>query len=130
MHGGSKHKCSQEHIHDMSLKLSKNQQSETTTSPPPGGAGLRSSFLRFLSFVTNAWEIALILLVAAFLRFYHINTTEFDVDQVKLFRMAYDAGHHGLVPITSNTASIDIAHPPGVIYLFMPIAALSANPLW
>jgi 4-amino-4-deoxy-L-arabinose transferase-like glycosyltransferase len=114
----------------MSLKLSKNQQSETTTSPPPGGAGLRSSFLRFLSFVTNAWEIALILLVAAFLRFYQINTTEFDDDQVKLFRMAYDAVHHGLLPITSNTASIDIAHPPGVIYLFMPIAALSANPLW
>jgi 4-amino-4-deoxy-L-arabinose transferase-like glycosyltransferase len=114
----------------MSLKLSKKQQSETTTSPSPGGAGLRSSFLRLLSFATNTWEIALILLVAAFLRFYQINTTELDDDQVKLYRMAYDAVHHGLLPITSNTASIDIAHPPGVIYLFMPVAALSANPLW
>lgn len=114
----------------MSLKLSKKQQSETTTSPPPGGGGPHSSFRRLLSFATNTWEIALILLVAAFLRFYQINTTEFDDDQVKLYRMAYDAVHHGLLPITSNTASIDIAHPPGVIYLFMPIAALSANPLW
>src|SRR5260370_6660452 len=114
----------------MSLKLSKKQQSATTTSPPPGGAGLRSSFLRLLSFATNTWEIALILLVAAFLRFYQINTTELDDDQAKLYRMAYDAVHHGLLPITSNTASIDIAHPPGVIYLFMPVAALSANPLW
>jgi 4-amino-4-deoxy-L-arabinose transferase-like glycosyltransferase len=114
----------------MSLKLSKKQQSETTTSPSPGGTGLRSSFLRLLSFATNTWEIALILLVAAFLRFYQINTTELDDDQVKLYRMAYDAVHHGLLPITSNTASIDIAHPPGVIYLFMPVAALSANPLW
>jgi 4-amino-4-deoxy-L-arabinose transferase-like glycosyltransferase len=114
----------------MSLKLSKKQQSEAATSPPPGGAGLRSSFLRLLSFAANTWEIALILLVAAFLRFYQINTTELDDDQVKLYRMAYDAVHHGLLPITSYRASIGIAQPPGVIYLFMPIAALSANPLW
>ncbi|MFL5694822.1 MAG: ArnT family glycosyltransferase [Ktedonobacteraceae bacterium] len=113
----------------MSLKLLKKRRSETPTLPPPGGAKLRSSFLRLLSFATNTWEIALILLVAAFLRFYQINTTEFDDDQAKLYRMAYDAVHHGLLPITSNTASIGIAHPPGVIYLFMLVAALSANPL-
>jgi Dolichyl-phosphate-mannose-protein mannosyltransferase len=114
----------------MSLKLSKKQQSETTTPPPRDGAGLRSWFLRLLSFIANTWEVYLLLLVAAFLRFYQINTTELDDDQVKLYRMAYDAVHHGLLPATSNAASIGIANPPGVIYLFMPIAALSANPLW
>ncbi len=114
----------------MSLKLSKKQPSNTGTSLPTYSIRLHAWFLRLLSFIANTWEISLILLVAAFFRFYQINTTELDDDQVKLYRMAYDAVHHGLLPITSNTASIGIAQPPGVIYLFMPIAALSANPLW
>jgi hypothetical protein len=84
----------------------------------------------FSLLVANTWEIYLILLVAGFLRFYQIDTSEFDDDQAILFRMAHDAVYHGLLPITSNTASISIAHPPGVIYLFMLPAALSANPLW
>ncbi|HET8851984.1 MAG TPA: glycosyltransferase family 39 protein, partial [Ktedonobacteraceae bacterium] len=94
-------------------------------APPPP---LRMRFLH-LAFA-NTWEIYLILLVAGFLRFYQIDTSEFDDDQAILFRMAHDAIYHGLLPITSNTASISIAHPPGVIYLFVLPAALSANPLW
>ena len=78
----------------------------------------------------RSWDIYLVALVAAFLRFYQIQTTEFDDDQAILFRMAYDAVHHGLLPVTSNIASIGIAHPPGAIYLYMLPAALSANPLW
>src|SRR6266568_3764376 len=112
----------------ISLKPSKKPNSDTPTPARPGG--LRSWFPRLLSFTVHSWEIIPILLVAGFLRFYQINTTELDDDQAKLYRMAYDAVHHGLVPTTSNIASIGIAHPPGVIYLFMPIAALSANPLW
>jgi Dolichyl-phosphate-mannose-protein mannosyltransferase len=84
----------------------------------------------WLLWLASAWEVILILLVAGFLRFYQINTTEFDEDQAQLFRMAYDAVHHALLPTTSNAASIGISNPPGVIYLFMPLAALSANPLW
>ena len=80
--------------------------------------------------LTNTWEIYLVLLVAGFLRFYQVDTSEFDDDQATLFRMAHDALSHGLLPLTSNTASLDIAHPPGVIYLFMLPATLSANPLW
>jgi 4-amino-4-deoxy-L-arabinose transferase-like glycosyltransferase len=114
----------------MSLKLSKKHPSNTDTSLPTYSVRLHSWFLQLLSFIAHTWEISLILLAAALLRFYQINTTELDDDQVKLYRMAYDAVHHGLLPITSNTASIGIAQPPGVIYLFMPIAALSANPLW
>lgn len=75
------------------------------------------------------WEVYPILCVAAFLRFYQINTTEFDEDQVMVFRMAHDAIYHGLLPATSNIASIRIVNPPAVIYLLMLPAAFSANPL-
>src|SRR5712692_12079147 len=105
----------------ISIKPSKKTNTESPS--PPGSNRLRTWFLRLLSFIDSTWEVSLILLVAGFLRFYQINTTELDDDQAKLYRMAYDAVHHGLVPTTSNTASIGIAHPPGVIYLFMPIAA-------
>src|SRR6266581_2806531 len=76
------------------------------------------------------WEIYPILFVAAFLRFYQINTSEFDGDQALVFRMAHDAIYHGLLPATSNIASIRIVNPPAVIYLLMLPAAFSANPLW
>src|SRR5947199_5028876 len=77
-----------------------------------------------------AWEVYLIVLVAAFLRLYLINTTEFDDDQAIVFRMAHDAVTHGLLVATSNIASIRIVNPPAVIYFFMLPAAMSANPLW
>ncbi len=76
-----------------------------------------------------AWEIYPIIIVAAFLRFYQLNTTEFDEDQAIIFRMAHDAIFHGLLPATSNIASIRIVNPPAVIYLLMLPAAFSANPL-
>jgi hypothetical protein len=64
------------------------------------------------------------------LRLYQINTTEFDEDQAMVFRMAHDAIYHGLIPATSNIASIRIVNPPAVIYLLMLPAAFSANPIW
>src|SRR5438874_12623031 len=95
---------------------------------------LRSRLFRlpekFRSSLSTHWEIYLILLVAAFLRLYQINTSEFDEDQAMIFRMAHDAIYHGLLPVTSNIASIRIVNPPGVIYLLMLPAALSADPLW
>ncbi len=114
----------------MSFKLSKKHPSNTNTSLPTYSVRLRSWFLRLISFIANTWEVSFILLVAGFLHLYQINTTEFDRDQAIFFRMAYDALHHGLLPATSGTASINIEHPPGVIYLFMLPAALSADPLW
>jgi len=116
----------------MSFKLSQKQPADTDSpsARAPGSSRLSLWLLRLRSFTVNVWEAYLILLVAVFLRFYQINTTEFDDDQAKIYRMAYDAVHHGLLPTTSDVASIGIAHPPGLIYFFMPIAALSANPLW
>src|SRR5260370_40002996 len=110
----------------MSLKLPSKHTSNTDTPSLERSSVMRS----WLVWLASAWEVFLILLVAGFLRFYQINTTEFDEDQAQLFRMAYDAVHHALLPTTSNAASIGISNPPGVIYLFMPLAALSANPMW
>src|SRR6266852_7689953 len=112
----------------ISLKPSKKTNTESPS--PPGSNRLRTWFLRLLSFIDSTWEVSLILLVAGFLRFYQINTTELDEDQAKLYRLAYDAVHHALLPVTSNVASIGISNPPGVIYFFMPLAALSSNPMW
>ncbi len=80
--------------------------------------------------ILTAWEIYPLLLVAAFLRLYQLNITEFDEDQATVFRMARDAVMHGLLPATSNIASIRINNPPGVVFLLMIPAAFSANPLW
>ena len=102
---------------------------DTTTS-----SSLLSKQRSTLSSWLRSWELPLILTViaaiAGFLRFYQISTAEFDEDQAMLFRLAQDAVHHGLLPATSNAASIGIANPPGAIYLFMPIALFSTNPVW
>ncbi len=90
----------------------------------------RSNILEKICSWLSTWEIYPIVLLAAFLRFYQINTTEFDEDQAMVFRMAHDAIYHGLIPATSNIASIRIVNPPAVIYLFMLPAAFSANPIW
>ncbi len=86
----------------------------------------RTSRLRTL---LTTWELYPIIVLAGFLRFYQINVTEFDDDQAVIFRMAYHAVHNGLLPVMSNGASIGIAQPPGVIFLYMPLALFSPNPL-
>lgn len=77
-----------------------------------------------------SWEMYLIILVAGFLRLYRIDTTEFNLDQANIFRMAYDAIHHGMLVATSNGSSLGTINPPAIIYLLMPTAFFSANPLW
>jgi 4-amino-4-deoxy-L-arabinose transferase-like glycosyltransferase len=91
---------------------------------------LTSNILGKIRSWLSVWEMYPILLIAAFLRFYQINTTEVDDDQATVFRMAHDAIVHGLIPATANIASIRLVNPPAVIYLFMFPAAFSANPLW
>ncbi len=76
------------------------------------------------------WELYPIILFATFLRFYSINTSEFDSDQALIYRLAYDAVHHGLWPVTNSTASLGFANAPGELYLLMIPAAFSANPIY
>jgi 4-amino-4-deoxy-L-arabinose transferase-like glycosyltransferase len=78
----------------------------------------------------SSWELYVIILVAAFLRFYRLDRTELDSDQADIFRMAYDAVHHGLLVAASNMASIHIYNPPAIIYILMLTAAFSSNPFW
>jgi 4-amino-4-deoxy-L-arabinose transferase-like glycosyltransferase len=76
------------------------------------------------------WEFYPIILFATFLRFYKVNMSEFDFDQALIYRLAYDAVHHGLWPVTNSTASLGFANAPGELYLLMLPAAFSANPLY
>jgi len=77
-----------------------------------------------------SWEILLFLLATGVLCLYRINTTEFNTDQALLFGMAHDAVHYGLIPVTSNAASVGLSNPPAAVYLLLLPALLSANPLW
>jgi hypothetical protein len=68
--------------------------------------------------------------VASLLRLYHLETTQFDGDQAKIFRMAYDAVHHGMLVATANGASLPLLNPPATIYFLMLPASFSADPFW
>ena len=76
------------------------------------------------------WELYPILLIAGILRLGWLNTTPFAGDQSVLYQLAYDAVHAGLIPTTSNSASIFTMHPPLAIYFLMLPVLFSANPLW
>ncbi len=78
----------------------------------------------------SSWEIYVVVAIAALLRLYRIDLTEFDADQADIFRMAHDAVSHGHLVATSNLASLGVHNPPATVYLLMIPAALSANPLW
>jgi hypothetical protein len=75
------------------------------------------------------WPLYIILAISAFFHFFRIQTTEFDFDQANLFQLAHDAIAHGLIPLSSNQASIGVLHAPFFIYTLLPAAALSSNPL-
>lgn len=77
-----------------------------------------------------AWEILPIILIAGFLRLYRLDTAAFSGDQSTLFLLAYNAVHHGLIPATSNGASILTMHPPATVYFLMFPALFSPDPLW
>ncbi len=106
----------------------------TTLTPKTGvqtkQLNRRNTIREKLHTLLTTWELYPILFVAAFLRFYHINTTTFVDDDAVVFRLARDLFTHGLLPITSNRASLGNLNPPMVVYLFMLPAAISANPLW
>ncbi|MFL5624874.1 MAG: hypothetical protein ACJ788_04685, partial [Ktedonobacteraceae bacterium] len=86
--------------------------------------------LHKIRFWLLTWEIYPIIFVAAFFRLYGLNTTAFGGDQSVLFTMAYDAVHRGLLPVTSNGASIFIWHQPAAIYFLMLPVFFSPDPLW
>src|SRR5689334_7294777 len=76
------------------------------------------------SVLLRTWELYPILVIAAFLRLYRIDTVAFVDDNAVVFSMARDAFTHGLWPITSNRASLGILNFPFIVYLFMLPAAI------
>lgn len=96
---------------------------------PPRDSPL-PSWHTYLLTSLRAWEMYAIVLIAALLRLYGIATTQFDSDQAKIFRMAYDAVHHGMLVATANGASLPLLNPPATIYFLMLPAAFSSDPVW
>lgn len=105
----------------------------TVEDTQPPSAGTESSpagrWARIRPWLLS-WEIYSIVIVAAILRLYRMDTSEFSGDQTILFRMAYDAVHYGLIPATSNGSSIHTMNPPIAVYFLMIPAAISSDPLW
>lgn len=75
------------------------------------------------------WEFWLAVGLAAFLRMWHIELTQFLQDQMDLMLLARSAIVHGALPITSNHSSIGTYHPPMSIYFLLPFSAFTSNPL-
>lgn len=76
------------------------------------------------------WELYPLVLIAGILRIGWLNTTTFAGDQSVLYQLAYDAIHAGLIPITSNSASIFTMHEPLTIYFLMLPVLFSSDPFW
>ena len=76
------------------------------------------------------WELYPLLLIASILRLGWLNTTPFAGDQSALYQLAYDAVHRGLIPATSNNASIFTMHAPLTIYFLILPVLFSSDPLW
>ena len=107
------------------MNITKSENDVAPAEGPPAALPLSS-----LRVWLTSWEIYPLLLVTGILCFYRIDTTEFNPDQAVLFSLARNAIRYGMIPVTSNAASVGLAHPPGVIYVLMVPALFSANPMW
>jgi hypothetical protein len=75
------------------------------------------------------WEVWLALLVGGWLRLFHLDRALWLGDQTELLDMARTAIQRGLIPATGIPSSIGALNPPLSIYLLLPIAFFTANPL-
>src|SRR6185437_5128664 len=65
-------------------------------------------------------DFLLAVALAAFLRLWHIETTQFLDDQTYLMQLARGAFLHGAIPVTGIPSSIGTLNPPLSVYLLMP----------
>jgi 4-amino-4-deoxy-L-arabinose transferase-like glycosyltransferase len=77
----------------------------------------------------RCWDFWLALGLGAFLRLWHIETTQFLDDQTSLMTIARQGILHGALPVTSIPFSIGVLSPPLSVYLLTPFAAFGKNPL-
>ena len=78
---------------------------------------------------TRQWEFWLALVLAAFLRLWRIDLTQFLGDQAGLMRLARGGVLQGALPLTGIPSSIGTLNPPTSIYLIMPFVAFTKDPL-
>jgi hypothetical protein len=78
---------------------------------------------------TGHWEFWLALLVGGCLRLFALDRAPWLDDQTQLLDLARTATLRGMVPATGIQASVGILNSPLSVYLLLPIAAVTANPL-
>jgi 4-amino-4-deoxy-L-arabinose transferase-like glycosyltransferase len=84
---------------------------------------------RLLAWLLGHPDFWLVVALAAFLRLWHIETTQFLDDQTYLMQLARGAFLHGAIPVTGIPSSIGTLNPPLSVYLLMPFTLFTANPL-
>lgn len=85
---------------------------------------------RLFALLVNTWEIYPILIIATFFRVFAVDKGVLGDDQAALFRLSHDAITHGILPASSNRASVGILHGPVPIYFYMLVAFFTSNPVW
>src|SRR5262245_13292427 len=75
------------------------------------------------------WGLFLALGLAVVLRLWHLEQSQFFDDQAGLMTLAHQALVYGAVPVTGIRSSIGTLNPPLSIYLLLPAALFTSNPL-
>jgi hypothetical protein len=75
------------------------------------------------------WELWLALLLGGWLRLFALNRTLWLDDQTQLLDMARTAILRGMIPVTGIPSSVGFLNSSISIYLLLPIAAFTSNPL-
>jgi len=73
--------------------------------------------------------VALVLLLAAYLRLNHLEWTEFKLDEAHLSQIAFDMARHGQIPLTGIGSSVGIVNPPLAAWLLAIPYAVSSSPI-
>ncbi|HEY7850801.1 MAG TPA: glycosyltransferase family 39 protein, partial [Ktedonobacterales bacterium] len=75
------------------------------------------------------WEFWLALALAIVLRCWRLDLTQYLDDQTRLMTLARLSVTRGLIPLTGIPSSIHTLNPPLSVYVLLPFAAFTANPL-
>ena len=75
------------------------------------------------------WELWVALAVGAFLRLWQPGASQFLGDQAGLMQLARLSAQHGAIPVTGIYSSINTLNPPLSVYVLLPFAWLTRDPL-
>ncbi len=89
----------------------------TGTTTPSGWAWIRH------------WEFWLALALGAALRLWRLDLTQYLDDQTRLMILARSSVTRGLIPLTGIPSSIHTLNPPLSVYIMLPFAAFTADPM-